>query len=603
LTRLLLYTLYNIPEYRTTVIHEAQDFYKFNPLERILMHKETIKELRHSAAHLLAHAVSELFPDTLLTIGPATEEGFFYDLLPKTNFKEEDLIKITKRMKEIVDRNLPLLHREIPKSEARALYKNNPFKLELIDQIPGETVGLATQGNFYDLCRGGHVATTGLLKNFKLLHISGSYWRADKTKQALQRISGVIFFTPEELQQYEQHKEELALYDHRRLGKQLDLFSFHEEGVGFPFFHPKGWAVLKVMTNYMRTLHEMHNYQEISTPTMLSDELWKRSGHYEHYRDKMYFSTIDEQTYAIKPMNCPGAMLTYNVRPRSYRELPLKLAEFGHVHRHELSGVLHGLMRVRAFTQDDAHIFCMPEQLESEISVIIRILISMLKKFNFEVIHWAIATKPATALGNDTLWEKATSALQHALTNIGASYTIKEGEGAFYGPKIEVNIEDSMGRLWQCGTIQVDFFQPENFDLTYIASSGKRERPVVIHQAIYGSMERFFAIILEHYHGNLPFWLAPIQARIMTITDEQQTYAQSVYTQLKSAGIRVELETSSDPISGKIKAAQQDRIPWMIVLGNKEAAAQTATLRLLNGTQEFGIPLTTLIEKAQKLNI
>ncbi len=561
-----------------------------------------IQALRHSAAHLLAHAVIELFPNTILTIGPATKEGFFYDLLPSRNFKEEDLPAIEARMKEIAGRDLPLTHEQMGKDEARKLYANNPYKLELINDIPGETVGIARQGDFYDLCRGGHVATTGLLKNIKLTGISGSYWRADRSKQALQRISGVAFFTAQDLADYEKAKEEAAKYDHRRLGKQMDLFSFHDEGVGFPFFHPKGKLVLNLMTNYMRKLQGQQKYQEISTPQMLSDVLWKRSGHYAHYKDKMYFCMVDDQAYAVKPMNCPGSILVYQTRPRSYRELPLKLAEYGHVFRHELSGVLHGLMRVRAFTQDDAHIYCMPDQIEHEVATIIKMTYTMLKKFGFDQIDVAIATKPDNAMGSDLLWQKGTDALKNALDNAGIKYIINEGEGAFYGPKIEFQIKDSMGRSWQCGTIQVDFFFPENFDLHYIASSGKQERPVMIHQAIYGSLERFFAILLEHYKGHLPFWLAPEQIRILTITDAQKPYAQTVLDQLFAHGLRVEMDESSDQISGKIKRAQEDKIPWMLVLGQKEVDNNTITLRYNDGKQEFGLSLEQVIAKADALN-
>lgn len=564
--------------------------------------KFTIQELRHSAAHLLAHAVLELFPDTILTIGPATQEGFFYDLLPKRNFKEEDLPLIEARMKEIAERNLPLTHEQIKKEEARKLYKNNPFKLELIDGIPGDTVGIARQGDFYDLCKGGHVASTEMLKHNKLTNISGSYWRADRNNQPLQRISGIVFFTAEDLIDYERKKEELLKYDHRRLGKQLDLFSFHDEGVGFPFFHPKGKVVINRMIEYMRSLQIKHNYQEISTPQMLSDELWKRSGHYAHYKDKMYYCMVDEQSYAIKPMNCPGSILVYQTRPRSYRELPLKLSEFGHVFRHELSGVLHGLMRVRAFTQDDAHIYCMPDHIEDEIVTIITMTYIMLKKFGFEHIEVAISTKPDNAMGSATLWEKATNALKNALDKQTIAYTINEGEGAFYGPKIEFQIKDSMGRLWQCGTIQVDFFQPENFDLSYIASSGKKERPVMIHQAIYGSLERFFAILLEHYKGHLPFWLAPTQMRILTITDNQKEYAQDLYKKLIDQGYRIEIDESGDQISTQIKRAQEDKIPWMLVIGQKEVDNKTITLRYADGKQEFGLSLQQLLDKASLLN-
>lgn len=561
-----------------------------------------IQALRHSAAHLLAHAVMELYPNTILTIGPATPEGFFYDMLPAKNFKEEDLPLIEARMKAIADRNLPLTHEQMAKDEARKLYANNPYKLELINDIPGDTVGIARQGDFYDLCKGGHVASTGLLKNIKLTNISGSYWRANRDGQKLQRISGIAFFTAQDLTDYEKAKEEAAKYDHRRLGKQMDLFSFHDEGVGFPFFHPKGKLVLNLMTNYMRKLQGEQKYQEISTPQMLSDTLWKRSGHYAHYKDKMYFCMVDEQPYAVKPMNCPGSILVYQTRPRSYRELPLKLAEYGHVFRHELSGVLHGLMRVRAFTQDDAHIYCMPDQIEHEVTTIITMTYTMLKKFGFEQIDVAIATKPENAMGSDLLWQKGTDALKNALDNAGIKYTINEGEGAFYGPKIEFQIKDSMGRSWQCGTIQVDFFFPENFDLHYIASSGKQERPVMIHQAIYGSLERFFAILLEHYKGHLPFWLAPEQIRILTITDAQKPYGQKILDQLVGHGLRAEMDESSDQISGKIKRAQEDKIPWMLVIGQKEVDNNAITLRYNDGKQEFGLSLEQVLAKADALN-
>jgi threonyl-tRNA synthetase len=560
-----------------------------------------LKTLRHSAAHLLGHAVSELFPETMLTIGPATEEGFFYDFLPVTNFTEADLLRIEERMRVLAERNIPLTHEEISKVEARILYKNNPFKLELINNIPGDTVGLARQGDFYDLCKGGHVASTGQLKNFKLIGISGSYWRASKTNQPLQRISGTAFFSEQDLREFEERREEAQLYDHRRLGKQLDLFSFHEEGTGFPFFHPKGKLMVTTLTNFMRKLQIEHGYQEISTPMMLSDALWKQSGHYAHYKDNMYFCSIDEQRYAIKPMNCPGAILVYKTRPRSYKELPFKLSEFGHVHRHELSGVLHGLLRVRAFTQDDAHLFCMLNQVESEIVTILKIIKKVLSYFSFTNVQFAVSTRPQAALGtNDNAWEVATQALEKALSSADCTYTIKHGEGAFYGPKIEVSIEDCMRRSWQCGTVQVDFFLPENFDLSYVASSGLKERPVIIHQAIFGSLERFIAILLEHYKGHVPVWLAPVQARFLTVTDAQLPYAQDLFQKLKKMGLRAEVDVSGDPLSGKIRNAQQDKIPWMFIIGQKEAGSGTIALRYYDGKQEVGIDYETLVEKIKR---
>lgn len=566
-----------------------------------LTHAEELQRLRHSAAHLLAHATMELFPDTQLTIGPATEEGFFYDSLPTRNFRDEDLPVLEQRMREIAARNLPLTHKEITKEEARALYKNNPFKLELINNLPGDTVGLASQGNFHDLCRGGHVASTGDIKHFKLLNISGSYWRADRTGTALQRITGTAFLSQKEMEEHEQRILDAQMYDHRKLGKQLDYFSFHDEGPGFPFFHHKGKIIIKLLTDYMRAILKKADYQEIETPFMLSDELWRRSGHYHFYQDKMYFSSIDEKSFAIKPMNCPGSILIYKERPRSYRELPLRLNEFGRVHRHELSGVLHGLFRVRAFTIDDTHIYCTAEQIEKEILTNLSIIMNVMKKFGFENLKIGLSTKPDTAMGDDILWEKATNGLISALNAAGLSYTIQEGEGAFYGPKIEIKMKDSMNREWQCGTIQIDFFQPENFDLSYVASDGTFKRPVIIHQAIYGSLERFFGVLLEHYKGHLPFWLSPVQIRLLTVSDEQKPYAQQLLTFLEKEGLRAELDTSSDTLAAQIKTAQLAKIPWMLVIGKKEAADGTVTLRHHDGKQQQGLSKEQLLSLAQSL--
>lgn len=561
-----------------------------------------MEKLRHSAAHLLAHALIELYPNTQLTIGPATQDGFFYDFLPETNLKESDLARIEERMKELADQDLAITHTSMPKSQARELYKNNPFKRELIDGIEGGTVGIAQQGSFKDLCRGGHVASTGLLKHFKLLAISGSYWRADRNNQALQRISGVVFWTAKELRQYLDRREQALKYDHRKLGKQLDLFSFHDEGVGFPFFHAKGKTILNVMTNYLRKKLVAANYQEIATPIMLSEELWKQSGHYAHYKDNMFFCSVEHGMYAIRPMNCPGAILVYRERPRSYRELPLRLAEFGLVHRYELSGVLHGLFRARSFTIDDGHIICTPEQIEQEVQNTITMVREVLAAFGFESIEIALSTRPENSMGSNELWDKAEQSLKSALEHTNTPYHIQEGDGAFYGPKIEFHIEDSMGRKWQCGTVQLDFFLPENFDISYVASSGQKERPVMIHRAIYGSFERFLGIMIEHHKGNLPFWLSPVQVRVLTITDEQKAYAQTITDTLKAHEIRVEMDQSSDPISGKIKAAQLEKIPWMLVVGDKEMQQQTITLRHRSGKQEFGVTLDHILVRAQEEN-
>ncbi|HSC24793.1 MAG TPA: threonine--tRNA ligase [Candidatus Babeliales bacterium] len=567
------------------------------------MKEKELSILRHSAAHLLAHAITELFPNTILTIGPATKEGFFYDFLPEKNFKDEDLIHIEERMRELSRRNIPLTHDQVTKDVAREIYKNNVFKLELINDIPGDTVGIAQQDNFYDLCRGGHVVSTGEIKYFKLLHTSGSYWRADKSKTQLQRITGTAFFTQEDLDAFIKQREDAIQFDHRRLGKELNLFSFHEEGIGFPFFHSHGTIVLNAMKDHLRKHLRAAHYQEISTPVMLSDELWQRSGHYQHYKDNMYFCNIDERSYAIKPMNCPGAILVYKERPHSYRELPMRLAEFGLVHRHELSGVLSGLFRVRAFTQDDAHIFCTKNQIEQEVTDFIRLTDEVLKPFNFGNIIIGVSTKPVKAMGSDELWDVAIKALKNALETAGKTYTIYEGEGAFYGPKIEFGIEDSLKRIWQCGTMQIDFFQPENFDLSYISSEGIKERPVMLHRAIYGSFERFFGIVLEHFKGKLPFWLSPVQMRVLTITDEQKEYAHHIMKMLFDYNVRVEMDNSSDPIAAQIKRAQLERVPMMIVIGKKEAENKTITLRDLDGKQEFGLTLEDVLCKIDKLKI
>jgi len=557
--------------------------------------------LRHSAAHLLGQAVFELFPTTRLTIGPATSSGFFYDFQPDTNFKEADLEVISARMTELANKNLDITHEDISKERAREIYKNNPFKLELIDAIPGETVGFSRQGDFYDLCRGGHVKSTGLLKNFMLTNISGSYWRADREGTPLQRISGIAFATSKDLRMFLKKQEEAAKYDHRKLGKEMDLFSFHEEGPGFPFYHPKGKQILNELQAVMRKIWKKNNYQEVATPTMLDSQLWIKSGHASHYKQNMYFCNIDDREFALKPMNCPGALMLYNEKPRSFRELPLKLAEFGHVYRHELSGVLHGLFRARAFTQDDSHIFCMPEQLQDEVISIVNIIDNLLRLFEFDDISYAVSTKPNNAMGDDTSWNLATEALMNALTVMGKNFTIQEGEGAFYGPKIEIKIKDSMDREWQLSTVQVDFAQPQNFEISYVASGGLKKQPVMLHQANFGSMERFFGILLEHTKGHFPFWLAPIQIKVLPITDNQKEYAHRILETLTHHGLRAELDKSSEPLSAKIKVAQLARIPWMLVLGEKEYESSTITLRHVTGKQETNLTIEEILEKSDQL--
>lgn len=562
--------------------------------------EELIYNLRHSAAHLLAQAVLELFPGTKITIGPVTEKGFFYDFLPPENFTQDDLSKIEGKMKEISKRNLKIEGREVSKDEAKELFKDNEFKLELIESInDDEVLSVYSQGDFLDLCKGGHVSYTSKIKHFKLTGLSGAYWRADKEGTKLQRISGIVFETKEELEDYLKRVEEAKLYDHRRLGKQLELFSFHEEAPGMVFFHDKGTFIYNTLIEFLRKLQIEDGYKEVRTPLVLNESLWKRSGHYDNYKENMFFTKIDDDTHCIRPMNCPGGVLLYKERPHSYREFPIKSAEFGIDHRCELSGVLHGMFRVRAFTMDDAHIYCTPDQVAGEIEGVLKLALKVYKKFGFENPKLALATKPEKYIGEDKLWDVATDALKIGLEKCGLEYEINEGEGAFYGPKIEIHIKDAMGRVWQCGTVQVDFFIPQNFELEYIDSDQSRKRPVMIHRAIYGSLERFIGILTEHYKGHFPFWLAPVQARILTITDKQEAYAKKVYEKLRKNNIRVELDSSGDQISAQIRKAQVDKLPWMIVIGKKEEENNTVTLRYTDGKQEFGLSVDDLIEKSK----
>lgn len=569
--------------------------------DKVVSSEDYLYKLRHSAAHLLAHAVLELYPETLLTIGPPTKDGFFYDFLPKESFKEQDLKKIEKRMKKIASRGLKITGEQVPKEQARALFATNKFKLELIDSIDDDTVGVFTQGDFSDLCRGGHIEELKEIKHFKLTSISGSYWRADKDRDALQRISGIAFETKEALEAYLTRVEEAKLYDHRKLGKQLELFSFHEEAPGMPFFHDKGRHLYQSLIEYSRSM-QREDYAEVRTPLVLDEQLWKTSGHYQHYKDHMFFTSHEDDSRCLRPMNCPTAILMYKERPHSYRELPIRSVEYGLVHRKELSGVLHGLMRVISFTIDDAHIYCTPEQIEQEVANVLTLADRMYRRFGFKKINMCLATRPEGSIGSDELWDQATSALSNALTTSGYEFVVNQGDGAFYGPKIEIQLEDAMGRTWQCGTVQVDFFLPQNFNLEYIDSDQSRKTPVIIHRAIYGSVERFMGILLEHYKGRIPFWLAPLQARILVITDTQRAYAANVLAQLKAHGIRVELDESGDQIGGQIRRAQTQKLPWMIVIGKKEQEEGTLTLRDLSGEQEFGLSIAQLCARADELN-
>lgn len=560
-----------------------------------------LNDLRHSVAHLVAHAVVQLFPGTKLTIGPVTETGFFYDFLPPRNFREEDLPIIEQRMRELAAKDYKIEGGQFDKAYAREVFKDNPFKLELIDGIPGDKVGIYTQGDWSDLCRGGHLASTGELKYFKLTSISGSYWRADRNGQPLQRITGIAFASQEDMDAYLQKVEEAKLYNHRYLGKQLDLFSFHDEAPGMVFFHDKGLKIYNKLVAFSRQLQQK-DYQEIKTPVMLNESLFKTSGHYDNYRENAYVTDVDDHNHWVRPMNCPCGVLVYKTKPHSYRELPLRLAEYGLCHRYELSGVLHGLFRVRTFTQDDAHIFCMPEQLNDEVKKVLDLVKAIYAPFGFTKISYKVSTRPEKSMGSDELWATATAALEQALKEQNCAYEIQEGEGAFYGPKIEIKIEDAMGREWQCGTVQIDFNMPINFELEYVKSDQSRGVPVMVHRAIYGSIERFLGILIEHYKGRFPFWLAPEQIRVVTISEKQSAYALKLRDQLREHHYYAEVDDSSDKISAKIRQAQVDQIPWMLVIGKQEEEKQTVTLRKVTGEQIADVPFDQLLEMAAAIN-
>jgi threonyl-tRNA synthetase len=569
------------------------------------MEKINSESLRHSAAHLLAHAIYHLYPDTLFGIGPATKEGFFYDIVKKEGtFKQEDLVKITAEMKRLVDLDIPLTHHHISKKEGRKIFSHNRFKLDIIDnQITDDVVGIATQADFIDLCKGGHVKSTGMLKYFLLTQISGSYWRANRDGEKMQRISGIIFATEAELNEYIQLQSELERYDHRVLGREMELFSFHEAGPGFPFFHPKGMAVINALTQYIRKLIKLHGYQEIKTPTLLNQDLWKKSGHYAHYKDNMYCVNFDEIEYAIKPMNCPGAFIMFASRSRSYKELPLRLSEFGHVHRHELSGVLHGLTRVRAFTQDDAHIMCLMSQITSEIKMILKLINTVMKKASLKISKVVLSTRPSKAAGTAEIWDRAINSLKEALDDEKLKYEIAEGDGAFYGPKIGFEMADNFKRIWSCGTIQLDFVQPDNFNLHCINHLGEEEKIVVIHQALFGSLERFFAICLEHHKGKLPYWMAPVQVKIIAITEHQKEYCQKIYEKLLQNDIRVEFDiNTNDPLNAQLQKSILSNNYSTIIIGKKEVESNTVSIRYnYTNKQENNISIENLLDILNQL--
>lgn len=548
--------------------------------------------LRHTASHILAQAVKRLWPEAKLAIGPAIDKGFYYDINMEHILTPEDLGKIEKEMSRIVKENLPITKSVMPRQEAIEFFKakNEDYKVELIQDLPEDAViSCYSQGDFIDLCAGPHVASTGKVKAFKLQSIAGAYWRGDEKNKMLQRIYGTAFEKKEELDAYLHMLEEAAKRDHRKLGKELGLFVIKEEGPGFPFFLPKGMALRNELENFWREVHHEFEYEEIRTPIILNKQLWETSGHWFHYRENMYTTIIDEEEYAIKPMNCPGGILVYQNEMHSYRDFPLRYAELGLVHRHELSGALHGLFRVRAFTQDDAHVFMLPSQMQSELMKVIELFDRIYSQFGLKY-HVELSTKPDNAMGDDAIWEAATEALRNAIEAKGIPYVINPGDGAFYGPKLDYHIEDSLGRTWQCGTIQLDMNLPERFQIEYVGEDGQKHRPIMIHRACFGSMERFIGILTEHYAGAFPTWMAPVQVKILPISEKHVEYAKDLAKQMHRDYVRVEVDDRSEKIGYKIRQAQMAKVPYMLVVGDKEVEEGTVNVRKHGGDELGSVP-------------
>ena len=527
---------------------------------------------RHTTSHIMAQAIKRLYPDTKLAIGPSIEDGLYYDIDRETPLVAEDLEKIEAEMKKIVKEDLPIKQYTMPRAEAIAYFKekDEPYKVELIEDLPENSViSFYSQGEFTDLCAGPHLMSTKPVKAFKLTSLAGAYWRGSEKNKMLQRVYGTSYPKKAELEEYLHMMEEAKKRDHRKLGKELGLFMMREEGPGFPFFLPKGMELKNQLLDYWREIHKKAGYVEISTPIMLSRHLWETSGHWDHYKDNMYTTVIDDEDFAIKPMNCPGGILVYESEPRSYRDLPLRMGELGLVHRHEKSGQLHGLMRVRCFTQDDAHIFMTPEQVRDEIKGVVKLINEVYSLFGFKY-HVELSTRPEDSMGSDEDWDMATEALRGALDDLGLPYVVNEGDGAFYGPKIDFHLEDSIGRTWQCGTIQLDFQLPLRFNLEYTGADGEKHRPIMIHRVIFGSIERFIGILIEHFAGAFPTWLAPVQVKVLPISDKYMDYAQKVLDELNNSGVRAEIDTRAEKIGYKIREAQMKKIPYMLVVGAKE---------------------------------
>lgn len=550
--------------------------------EKLNFEDEQVRhDFRHTSSHILAHAVKKIWPEAKLAIGPAIDNGFYYDFDLDYKFSEADFLKIQKEMKKIISANNKLERFELSREEAIKYMteKEEPYKVELIQDLPEDAViSFYKQGDFVDLCAGPHMESTGQIKAIQLMSVAGAYWRGDEKKKMLQRIYGTSFPSQEELNAYIARLEEAKLRDHRKIGKEMDLFAMFEEGPGFPFFMPKGMVIRNELETFWRQEHAKRGYQEIKTPLILSESLWHTSGHWDHYQNNMYFTKIDDGDYAIKPMNCPGAMLAYKRKMYSYRDFPMRIGELGQVHRHELSGALHGLMRVRTFTQDDAHIFMLPEQIKEEIIGVIDFIDYVYNIFGFKY-HIELSTKPEDAMGTEEEWEIATSALKEAMDSKDIPYVINEGDGAFYGPKLDFHLEDCIGRTWQCGTIQLDFQMPQRFDLTYIGADGEKHRPIMIHRVIFGSIERFIGILIEHFAGKFPLWIAPVQVKLLTVTEKFTDYAVQVGKKLEEAGMRVEVDIRNEKIGYKLREARNERVAYICVIGEREAESNTLTVR------------------------
>lgn len=546
---------------------------------------EALEIIRHSASHLMAQAVKELFPSAKVTIGPAIESGFYYDFDVESAFTPEDLVRIEAKMSELVMADQKVSRQVLSSVEAIKLFSEmgETYKVELINDLGAESVSVYSQGGFADLCRGPHLPSTSRIKAFKLLSIAGAYWRGDEKNRMLQRIYGTAFVDKKELDAYLHRLEEAKRRDHRKLGKELDLFSFSDEvGAGLVIWHPKGAMLRTILEDFERREHFKRGYDIVLGPQILKTELWQRSGHYENYRENMYFTEVDEQSYGVKPMNCLAHMMIYKSNLRSYRDLPLRYFELGTVHRHERAGVLHGLLRVRGFTQDDAHILCTPEQLDTEIKGVLKFVSEVMSIFGFD-FEMELSTRPEKSIGDDSAWELATNALLAALKDTGRSYEINEGDGAFYGPKIDIKLKDALDRRWQCATIQCDFTLPERFDLSYVAADGEKKRPVMVHRVILGAIERFIGVLIEHYAGSFPLWLSPVQATLLTVTDNHIPYAKEVLAQLREAGVRIQGDFRNEKLSFKIREAQLQKIPYMLVIGEKEVETKTVTPRYRDG--------------------